>query len=236
MSDHRRDPSLIAADVPHHLSEEQLVALVVAGRGRREPDRRARAQNAWHALVARNFDRVAGLVTAFRFPGHESVTVPPADHEDATQEAFIRALAMFAGWRGEELGQFRKALRTCVKNTCMDHCRRTMTREKGLAGSLEETLPSGGGEDPRGRFDAELAKIADRRHALQTAGRDDLAMLAWRIDQLANEKSQDVIRLTLEGFTSREIAERLDESVDNVDQLRSRGIRELRRIPDDDRD
>ena len=236
MSDPRRDPSLIAPRVPHQLSEEQLLALVVAGRGRREPDRRARAQNAWHVLVARNFDRVAGLVAAFRFPGHENVTVPPSDHEDAAQEAFIRALAMFATWQGEALGQFRRALRTCVSNTCMDYCRRAMTREMGLAGSLEETLPSAGDEDARTRFDAELARIADRRHEQEAGGRDDLAALAWKIGRLPNEKSRDVIRLSMEGFSSREISDRLGETVDNVDQLRSRGLRELRRMGDDDRD
>jgi len=236
MSDPRRDPDLIGAPAPHHPSEEQLLALVVDGRGRREPERRARARNAWHALIARNLDRVAGLVAAFRFPGHENVTVPPGDHEDAVQEAFIRAMAMFATWRGEHLGQFRAALRTCVKNTCMDHCRRRMTYERGLAGSLQDTLPNPGDEEATGRFDAELARIADRRHARDTAGRDDLATLAWKLGRLSSDKSREVIRLTLEGFSSREIADRLGESVDNVDQLRSRGIRELRRMPDDDRD
>lgn len=52
--------------------------------------------------------------------------------------------------------------------------------------------------------------------------------MARGIEALPNENMKSVLRLTMEGYVSREIADRLELSVVNVDQLRSRALRRLR--------
>ena len=47
-------------------------------------------------------------------------------------------------------------------------------------------------------------------------------------------RSRSVIKLTWAGFSSKEIAARLDLSVQNVDQLRRRGLIKLKELLDDD--
>ena len=116
------------------------------------------------------------MVVAFRFPGHPDVRIAPDEYDDAAQECFIRVVKMLGNFRGVSLGEFLGALRTCVTNTCMDYCRRRLTRERGIAGSIDEPSPAID-DDAYGRFDAAIGEIAERRRAHDAAARDDLAAL-----------------------------------------------------------
>lgn len=75
---------------------------------------RARAAAAWRALIARDIDRVRGLVAAFRFPGHEQVRIAEQDRPDAVQYGYERLLAMLPNFRGATEGEYTAALARCV--------------------------------------------------------------------------------------------------------------------------
>ena len=217
----------------HRLSDEQLLQLVVAGRAKRRGNDWDTATQAWRHLAARHHDRLRGLVIAFRFPGAPEVRIEGDDYEDATQECFIRAVKMLGNFRGTTLGEFLGALRTCVKNTCMDFCRRRLTRERRIAGSIDE--PAQGADDEMlGRFDAALRKVASRQDADHVAARDELAALSAGIKQLENEEMREVLRRKMSGCSSREIADELELTVANVDQLGSRGVRKLKEVISDE--
>jgi len=86
---------------------------------------------------------------ALRAPGeipaevdHPDVRITPDDYDCAGQECFIRIVKMLGNFRGVGVGEFLGALRTCVSNTCMDYCRRRLTRERGIAGSIDEPAPA----------------------------------------------------------------------------------------------
>lgn len=210
-------------------SDDELVALFARRRSASDPTAQQAAVRAWHVLMARHHDRIVGWVATFRFEERSDVVVAPGDREDVVQQAYERCLAKLAeNFNGSTAAEFRAALKSCVQYTCMDHCRRVMRREMGLAGSLDETVGTAEG-DQLGRFDEALARIATRIED----GRFDAAMsldaVGQALGELANEDMRTVIRLTMEGYSSKEIAAAIDKSVANVDQLRSRGMRELRR-------
>ena len=214
-------------------SDEELLAFVVEGRDARRGDAWDIAKDAWRLLAARHHDRVIGLVITFRFPGHPDVRITPDDYDDAAQECFVRIVKMLGNFRGVSVGEFLGALRTCVSNTCMDYCRRRLTRERGIAGSIDEPAP-GSEDESYGRFDAALGEVAERKQAQQAEARDDLAALEGAISQLDNEQMRDVLRRKMHGYPSAEIAAELRLSVANVDQLCSRGVRKLREVMSND--
>lgn len=228
----RASETSVDQSIPH-LTEERLLALAVAGRAHRQGEPWRLAQLAWRELAARYLDRVLGWTEAFEFPGHPGVRVPRGEEQDAAQEAFVRAVSMLGNFRGTTLPEFRKALRTCTSNTCMDYCRRTLARERRLAGSINDPLP-GEGDDARGRFDAQIGDIEARRESGRAQARDDLSAVAAAIARLDNSNMQAVLRRTVEGATSQQIAEELGLTVANVDQLRRRGLLKLKEMLGDD--
>ncbi len=227
------DPSYAITQNLHALSDEQLLKLVVGGRAKRCGKEWDTATQAWRHLAARHHDRLRGLVIAFRFPGTPDVGIGADDYDDATQECFIRAVKMLGNFRGTTVGEFLGALGTCVKNTCMDFCRRRLTRERGTAGSIDEPAP-GAGDETLGRFDTTLGKIASRQDAERAAARDALAALGAGIRALENEEMREVMRRKMSGYSSREIADELQLTVANVDQLCSRGVRGLKEVISDE--
>ena len=217
----------------YRATDQQLIALVAAGREARGREAWDLATAAWRHLAARHHDRVRGLVIAFRFPGHPDVRIAPDEYEDAAQECFIRALKMLGNFRGVSLGEFLAALRTCVTNTCMDYCRRRLTRERGLAGSIDEPSPLTD-DDAYGRFEAALGEIAERTQAQHAAARHELAALEDAISRLDNEQMREVLRRKMAGYSSAEVGGEIGLTVANVDQLCSRGVRKLREAMSDD--
>jgi len=78
--------------------------------------------------------------------------------------------------------------------------------------------------------------MSEHREDDRANGRATVDAVARAIDALPNENMKAVLRLTMEGYQSREIAERLDLKVANVDQLRSRAMRRLTPELEDDVD
>ena len=205
------------------LSEEQLVRRVV--QCRRAGDR-AGHDDAATELAARVYDYIAARVRLFKHP-QAGIAIPRDDRDDAAQDAYLRTLKMLDNLREPSLGAFRAALRTTVHNTCLDWCRRDMTRDKGLAGSVDDTWEGSEG-DPVGRLDKPLADVAAELEHRTTAALEAADALDRAFAELPDPRMREVIELTDAGFSSLEIGERLDLKRDNVDQLRSRGYKRLR--------
>lgn len=193
----------------------------------------AAAAELWERLAVNNFDRVRGMVRAFRFsPGRR---LPAEEHGSAASEAYMRVIAMGVKFRKHEPASYYAALHTCVHNTCMDLGRGELRHARRAAGSLDERYePRGEG----GPFDAALAAYdAEQRsrneEALDAeAGRERAAgLVAWAIGQVANDNHREVLEMTyLQQLAAETIAEQLAITMDNLYQRRSRGLKELELI------
>lgn len=225
---HANDPSFETR------SDDELARIFSTCRSEKGARERRTALRAWHVLMARHHDRVVAWVTAFRFPERPDVVVAAADRDDVVQQAHERCLDRLAqNFRGASAAEFRAALKSCVQFTCMDHCRTVMRREMRQAGSIDDTLTGEGG-DEFGRFDHILAGLAARLEAGRFGAAIEMEAIGRALDQVRNEDMRTVIRATIEGYSSREIADEIGKNVANVDQLRSRGMRELKGLLGDD--
>src|SRR3954451_13714686 len=188
----------------------------------------------WERLAVNNFDRVLATVKSFRFsPGGPGV--PQDEHGSAATEAFLRVIAMSAGFRKREAGRFYAALHTCVENACLDFGRKELRHQKRSAGSVDQTYEPDGEAGP---YDAALAAYdADLRRQSQDALEAEAArqeaepLVAWGIAQSSNDNYREVLELTyLQKLPGEAIADRLGIGLPNVYQRRRRGTLELERI------
>jgi RNA polymerase sigma factor (sigma-70 family) len=211
------------------LREDELLRLFCHLRDRGDA---ARAAQMWEQLAIRNYDRVAMLVRSFQFDGGGRLA--PDDRDDATQEAFLRLIAMGNSFRESALGQFRAALRQCVHNSCLDFGRKELRHERKRAGSLDERLDDSWAspyDEAIARFSIEQAAIAAEQEDDELRTARSLELVAWAIGQIANENYRIVLELTyLERLSGEQIAEHLGITNDNVYARRSRGQKQLEAI------
>jgi RNA polymerase sigma factor (sigma-70 family) len=213
-------------------SDEELLSEALAGRsGRVAPER---GEAAWGMLVAKNRSRVRIWVKAFRHPDAPSVRIPESDVEDVAQAVWKRATErLYERFRGADVNTFRSALRSVTDFQCKDACRKRLRGDKRRAGSLDESAFDEGEETcDRGRYDGDLAKRAAQEQEISESTSSRQEALHRAIGRLGSELQQLVLRDTIEGLSSKEIAERRHLSVSAVDQHRSRGMRKL--AQDDD--
>ena len=159
----------------------------------------ATASELWKQLAVNNFDRVTQIVKAFRFsPGGPGL--PEHEWGSAASEAYLRVVAMGAGFRKREVGQFYAALVTCVQNACKDYGRKELRHQRRARGSLEATYEPDGEAGP---FDAVLDRLrraatrADRRchrRGAQPAGGRDARGVGHQ--QVTNDNYREVLELT----------------------------------------
>ena len=192
------------------------------------------AAQLWEQLAVNNFDRVQQIVKAFRFsPGGPGL--PEHEWGSAASEAYLRVVAMGAGFREREVGRFYAALVTCVQNACRDFGRRELRHEGRVAGSVDATFEPGAEAGPYdaalAAYDAELRERAGDAVRAERGRLEAEQLVAWAIAQVANESYREVLELTwIEKLTGEQIAARLGISHDNVYARRSRGLKQLERI------
>jgi len=207
---------------------ETLLAAVIAGRESPDTDVRKAARLAWRRLVALEHDRVRAIVTLFRFPDRPGVRIPPEHVDDVSQEAFARILEMLDGFRGMKHQQLSAAIATATRFTCMDWCRRELSRERREVASLDS---AGDGAGALGASDVEIGRRSSLEHDDQLAARQELESLAGALRDLPSQQ-REVVRLTAVGYDSEEIASLLGLSRVNVNQLRSRALRRIKEHDD----
>ena len=204
-----------------HVAVPELLRRIRGARLAGEPWA-ARAET--EALIVRSLPRVRNVVGAFRLPEHPQVTVRPGDRDDVVQDALRRAFRMLAGFRGTSEGEWFAAVVTCARFTCRDHLRAEVAAERHLAGRVEDETAEG-----LPRFDADLARLAERDALDADASREAADWLAHVLPTLPNPSQRRAVELTRDGWTTDEIAAQLETSVDNVHQLRSRAFAQLRK-------
>jgi RNA polymerase sigma factor (sigma-70 family) len=180
------------------------------------------------------FDRVKNTVKGFRFsPGGPGI--PQDEHGSAASEAFLRVMAMSAGFRKRETGRFYAALATCVENACRDFGRKELRHQKRSAGSVDQRFEPDGETGPfdaaLAAYDADLRRQTEEALEAEAARQDAESLVAWGIAQITNDNYREVLELTyLKKLSGEVIADRLGISLENVYQRRRRGILELERI------
>ena len=194
----------------------------------------AAASDHWERLAVNNFDRVQNTVKGFRFsPGGPGI--PQDEHGSAASEAFLRVMAMSAGFRKRETGRFYAALATCVENACRDFGRKELRHQKRSAGSVDQRFEADGETGPfdaaLAAYDADLRRQTEEALEAEAARQDAESLVAWGIAQITNDNYREVLELTyLKKLSGEVIADRLGVSLENVYQRRRRGILELERI------
>jgi RNA polymerase sigma factor (sigma-70 family) len=229
----RKDSDLI--NTPEHqlnrLNQDELLRLVVICRDKDI----GRARAAWATLIELDMDRVRGIVATFRIPEHPGVRVAWANVEDVAQAAYIRLLKMLGTFTGSTEGEYRGAMRTCIRYACMDHLREEMKQEQRSAGSLDEVATDKEGKG-RPRFDSVIAKKEQEKIDEQEARERELELqrkLREAIESLDGNRRR-VLELDLERCPTAQIARELSTSEANVYQLRRRALQQVKKFLDGD--
>jgi RNA polymerase sigma factor (sigma-70 family) len=217
------------------LKRDDLLRIVVLCRASDDPEEQRRARGAWEMLVALDRDRIVTLVKLFRVKGHDA-RVAQANVEDVAHAAWERMCDVLRNFEGTVIPQYEAAMRTCVDYACRDHCRIDMRADMRSGGSLDESIETDEGSS-RGRFDGALGKHERERILFEAQiERADERREAVReaIEAMEDERKRDVLLMTWDKVPDIEIAERLETSVDNVYQLRRRGLIIVREMLEDD--
>lgn len=191
---------------------------------RRRADDEAAAR-AWDELIVMSYDvmrnKVAGLVYR-RALGW----LTPEDIDDVVQDGYERAQGMALTFNGQALGQARAALVTTAHHAALDANRRQEARQRDVEGSIDEqrTHPDGSTSN---RWEGEAAGEEDWTERSALASLEHAEVIA-AIGRLPSEDQRQILLLTREGYTSREIAQSIGKAENNVDKLRERGMRALR--------
>lgn len=143
-----------------------------------------------------------------------------SDAEDAVQEAYLRALRAFDGFRGDEI---RPWLFAIVRNAAYRSL--NMRRRAANVVSLDETLPGTGGE-PGPAF-----QIATDEPSAEEAmiGVDERDLVRRALAELPPAFREVVVLREIEGLGYREIAEITGTVVGTVMSRLARGREHLRK-------
>jgi DNA-directed RNA polymerase specialized sigma24 family protein len=204
--------------------EEALLRRFVAARDAGDV---AGARRWWEELVTLEYDRVAGMVAAWR-GGRE---LRPDERDEATQVALLKLWRnMIRTFTGTTMGEWVNATLACVDFACRDVQRRAARQSARLKSLDQPASASGGDDDVRGAYDRALEAEGRRRDQRAREARDAEEFVTWALPQVADERRRLVLRMTLEGVPAEDIRRELDVSRDNLYQLRSRGLKDLAKL------
>ena len=193
----------------------------------------AGARRHWEDLLTDNYDRVRAMVFL------ESRGRLSSDEQDeALQRALIKiANNMILTFRGTTIGEWVESTRRLVKFACIDTQRRAAAISKH-----ERPLESRGRDDEDGRdWDPEVyAAIEARRGEEESRQQDEQAIsdgrdfLDWAVPQLS-QRRREVIELDRADIPVEQIEDRLGVSRDVVYASRSRALKDLDRLRQEQR-
>ena len=134
-----------------------------------------------------------------------------SDADDVVQEAFLRALKYFGGFRGEGASQSRAWLLAIVRN--MAHTWRRRVHTGSSTTEFDETVHS--------------EAIADEHPGSALSRRDLRETLAEVLDRLPPEFREVIVLREMEGLSYKEISEVADVPVGTVMSRLSRARKRL---------
>jgi RNA polymerase sigma-70 factor (ECF subfamily) len=139
------------------------------------------------------------------------LTRSDADADDVVQEAYLRALKYFGGFRGEGTSQSRAWLLTIVRNTA--HTWRGRHRAEASATEFDETLHS--------------EAMADEHPEALLSRSDARETLARALDHLPPDFREVIVLREIEGLSYKEISEVVDVPVGTIMSRLSRARKRL---------
>ena len=180
-------------------------------------------KESWQRLLALEWARTRILVQTRRHEQLPGGRVPPEDVDEVVHDVFLR-LHDWLKLEGDSVGEARAIIRKAVHYAVLDRVDAHVRDDLHRAGSFDEDDPSG--EGPAAfvrRVEDELADLLndpfdDRERA--RAIREAIADLP--------ETQRRVVVLRLSGVKAKEVAGVTGLGASNVDQIFSRGLRELR--------
>lgn len=137
------------------------------------------------------------------------------DHDaaDIVQEAYLRALRSFAGYRG---GDARSWLLTIVRNTSYTWLRQNRAAELAAPDPLDESAELAA--DPASEPEVQFLRSADRR------------LLQAALEALPAEFREALVLRELEGLSYKEIADVVDAPLGTVMSRLARARRQAQRF------
>jgi hypothetical protein len=176
----------------------------------------------WEELVVDFFDRMDGLVAA----AHRG-RLDAGEHELAVQ----MSMARFSGnlvttFDGVSMGQLVNACKRLARGICIDVQRGSIRARRHAGPSLDAGWAATGEDRPAPRWEADAAVRSFERDERSGEIRD---FFDWALPQLAGDRRR-VLELTRHGATLPEIMAELAITRDNAYQLRSRGVKDLRKL------
>jgi len=149
------------------------------------------------------------LSAAYRLARY--LTRNDADADDVVQEACLRALKYFGGFRGEGASQSRAWLLAIVRN--MAHTWRGRHRADASATEFDETVHS--------------AAMTDDHPESQLSRSDAREALAHALDHLPPDFREVIVLREIEGLSYKEISEVVDVPVGTIMSRLSRARKRL---------
>jgi RNA polymerase sigma-70 factor (ECF subfamily) len=135
------------------------------------------------------------------------------DARDVVQDAYLRALKYFGGFRGTEAGEGRPWLLAIVRNTAFT--RRRRQRQEAQATEFDELLHS-----------SSVAELHPEAEFMRAAARESLHQA---LDRLPQEFREVIVLRELEGMSYKEIGEVTGVPVGTVMSRLSRARQRLQR-------
>lgn len=136
----------------------------------------------------------------------------PEDVEDVLSDAYLKAATRLSKEPGLEIENFNAWFHRIVFFDALHHARRWRGREweRGIA-ELERE-----------------AETQTELHALQGGSGVEDRILARQLLERLGEEDREIVRLSLEGYSSEEMADRVGTSAAAVRQRKSRALHQLR--------
>jgi RNA polymerase sigma factor (sigma-70 family) len=190
----------------------------------------AGAAEAWSLLMHFSYDRVAGFV---RLSGRKRLR-SETEVEEAISEALMRLFRrMSETFEGTSMGEYVNATKQLCEYAVLDVQRSAAIRTKREVGSVDDTRDDGEGGQVS-RFNGALKAEAEKRAAIASEALEASAVLSEYIPRLKKERSRVVVEHMRDGVTLKETATELDVSETNAYQLRTRALKELKALIEED--
>jgi DNA-directed RNA polymerase specialized sigma24 family protein len=134
---------------------------------------------------------------------------------------------MVRTFHGTTMGEWVNSTKTLVETTCMDVQRKAARRTE------HETSFDAGADDPEtANPDWKGAAKAQEDHQRNAEKAEAEGFVAWALSQIDDDRRRLVLERGLDGVPAEDIAAELGVSMANLYAIRSRGIKDLRKLQD----
>jgi RNA polymerase sigma factor (sigma-70 family) len=212
-------PSVDTPDPPPR--DPSSVALRAFVAARRRNDRPAMSE-AWRELLLAEWAGMQIMIAGKRHPDLPGGRVPREDRDEVAHQVWLR-LHAWLKLEGSSIGEVRAIIRQAVHFAVLDHMRAYVDDDAHRAGSFDEDAA---GDDASGFLRQVEEELATRLEDPLEASERSTAVGVALAD--LPEPRREVVVLRLCGYTSKEVAARLGLQPSNVDQIYSRGLKQLR--------